>query len=400
MSTPKAPILASIAAQIFASFSGLAGQLGHSVALMAVPAAGVAAFAAPHAAPAPAPAPTPEEAQVGGEGLSRSIIETTRPLGAAQQTELNAYVDKWVGLLAKAESDRDFEESRRMLIEPLRHVLATPAFASAYSSATLKQLIPIIDNRTDLRRAIHALQVVRYLRTAESITVLVDRLSSARVSDPVKRLVVAGLLEQALSDAGLNQAQFDANIRHIEAAARDEQDDLVVLREITALAAIVTRKPAGNVQAAPDSSKALATAAQIAILREYASRLPRATSPATLASKLETAQEIVIKLRDEWLTTAGASKEFNVTLVPALVGLLETLRQSSATAKSVELAAASSQLVASTETLLRLVANRVESGAAPGTGSPLVKAWEEATPEPFAQELDKWKALVSKAPYK
>ncbi|MBL9149891.1 MAG: hypothetical protein JNM94_14470 [Phycisphaerae bacterium] len=339
-------------------------------------------------------------AQNAPNALSRSIVSAQGSLSASDQKDLETFLDAWITQLAEGDGTRDLDDARRILTDPLRDLTATPAFFSYYSTAALPKLKPIVEGK-DLRRAIHAMQVVRFIRTADAVALLASRISQDREPLAEKRLAAAGLLGEALGDANLQQPQFDSTIRLIEAAAAMEPNELVIIRQVDALGGIAQRQAVGNsIAAAPVSSAALARSSQVAILRSVAGKLAKSPNPTETVNAIK---EIVIRLRNEWLNSGLKGKDlktFGVTLAPALVDALAALQsQWDAGHRDASLDAAAQSLIGFIEPLLGL-ADAAARNSAGGTGKAFSGAWTSGDAAAFGKELSNWKATVSQTPYR
>jgi hypothetical protein len=339
-------------------------------------------------------------AQAAPNALSRSIVSAQGSLSAAEQKDLEAFLNAWITQLAEGDGQRDLDDARRILTDPLRDLTATPAFFSFYEKAALPKLTPIIEGK-DLRRAIHAMQVVRFMRTADAVALLASRVAQDREPLAEKRLVAAGLLAEALGDASLTQPQFDSTIRLIEAAATIEPNEIVIIRHVDALGGIAQRQAVGNsIAAAPASSAALARSSQVAILRNVAGKLSKSTNPTETVNALK---EIVLRLRNEWLNSGlkGAGlKTFGGTLAPALVDVLAALQtQWDAGHNDKALDEAAQSLIGFIEPLLGLADSAARNNAG-STGKAFSAAWTSGDAAAFGKEVATWKTTVSQAPYR
>ncbi len=332
-------------------------------------------------------------AQTGPSGIDRAIVTATAPLSSKQQADLEAFASTWADLLANPKNPRSLDDARRTLTEPLRDPAATLVFRRAVAQALLPKLEPIIDG-VDLQRAIHAIQVVRFLRTPEAVEALAGRLGADKNADVGKRLVIASTLVQMLEDADLNPVQCDGIARTITAAALKETSGMVMGGEIRALSSIA-RRP--NLAA---SSVELARLSQASILQSLVSSIGAKTDA---DPRMQSVPDLIVHLRGEYLAQGGpVQTKFGVALAPALVDVLAAAsKQWESARKDAQLIQAYANAVAYAETLLRVIDPKVRSNQTPPTAEKAIaNAWDSDNHQAFDAEVAKWKTVVGQAPYR
>jgi hypothetical protein len=328
--------------------------------------------------------------------LDRSILTATSSLSSAQQSQLQAFVDIWGGTLADSTDQRRLDEARRVLIDPLRDPASTAVFRRAISQLLIDRLEATIAGN-DAQRAIHAMQVVRFLRTPESVDVLTSRVSPERESDVGKRLAASSILASALSDAEIGQIQFDGASRAIAAASEREENSLVLLQNLRALAAI-QRRP--NV---PPASAELARITQVRVLRGLIASLA-ARSEAD--ERMSVVNRALVALRNQWLEIARPdAAKLGPVLAPALGEVLEAAGKHWESARRNEsLRQTYAGAIASAETLLRIIDRNARPneyrGQPEGEARVLEPAWQKGDRAAFDAELARWKTVLAAAPYR
>lgn len=338
----------------------------------------------------------PGWAQVGSGSLERAILTATASLSSEQQAKLDAFVTEWAGLIADSKDPRRVDEGRRVLIEPLRDPAATAVFRRAMSQLAIERLEPVIGG-ADLQRAINAMQVVRFLRTPESLDLITGRVSPERENDAGKRLAAASILAAALVDAEVGQIQFDAATRAIVAASERESNSLVILQSLRALAAIQGRP---NV---PAASAELARASQAGILRSLVGSI---ASRSEADERMTAVSRALIALRNQWLEIARPdAARLGPQLAPALGEVLAAAgKHWDSAQKNPSLKSAYAGSIASAETLLRIIdrsARPNEYRNVPDTESRVMEAaWERGDRAAFTAELERWQKILAAAPYR
>ena len=197
--------------------------------------------------------------------LPNSIVGASAPLSARDSQALADFVASWTTQIAEAEPLR-VNQARGELISPARSPSATPIFIRAYSETLVPALAPIAGG-DDTFRAINALQVARFLKSAEAVELIVVRVDPTQESDRAKRLVAAGLLAGAIRDGQLNPVQLDGTTRRIASIAATESDWMVLLQFMEALDAIA------NLPNTPQASIDLARRSQLTVLEAAVSRM-------------------------------------------------------------------------------------------------------------------------------
>ena len=331
--------------------------------------------------------------------LDRAIVTATSPLDGPKTSALKDFVTRWAKDLSGSDDPGEVTAARNALTEPARDPSATPIFRRNYAQAVLAELKPVIEGK-DLRRAVNALQVVRFLRSPEAVDVIVERISPSAESDPNKRLAAASTLAAAVTDADLSPVQCDGISRDLVAAAKAEKDDQVLVQEIKVLAGISRR--AGL----PAASTEAALAGQVKVFTGLTDSV--AASPKADARMASVARALVM-LRNQWL---DLPRPLATKIGPSLgrpIGMVldtadrhwETARSDAETQSAYEIA------VATSETLLRLVDRTMRPAAypAPKPGAKddearvLASSWTGNMKDAFSAEVKRWMGIIGAAPY-
>lgn len=270
------------------------GRAGLGVSLLA--AALLASFSASDAA-AQAP-PT----------LPNAAVAATAPLSGRDREAVTAYVRHWGGVLASGDAD-EVARSRGELVSPARSPSATPIFLRSYSEIVIAEVTPVIEGE-DTFRAINGLQVLRFLRTPESVEAILARCDSRRETLRGKRQVAASMLRQAIGSAGLNPAQLDGLSRQIGAVAAAEPDWMILLQLLRTLESISVQP------GLPAASVELARTNLIGALQATVSRLGGAGGDPSL---IEALHRTLLSMRDRYIRLSGSQRtEFARQMSPVL----------------------------------------------------------------------------------
>ncbi len=175
----------------------------------------------------------------GPSGISSEILRSSSPLNASQLKDVADFTRAQIADLANGDPDRILA-ARDAMIQVARGTQVTGVFLGSYSDAILPAITPILDGKDSLR-AENALRVVAFLRTPESVSLLVESTDPRRIPDASRRLVAAGLLGLAVEpspQSGLGSATLVSTARGISEAVQREQDWLVALESLRAINAI------------------------------------------------------------------------------------------------------------------------------------------------------------------
>jgi hypothetical protein len=334
---------------------------------------------------------------LGQSGLDRAILSAAAPLTEAQKSAVNGFIAKPVDAIKDSDSSTAIEEARATLVTPSRDPSSTPTFRKAYAVALMAELGPVLKGR-DTRRAINAMQVLRFTRTQEALDAILERTAPANESDATKRIAAASLAADAFEDLDAGNAYFETAARRLKEAAIAEGDPIALQQKFAAISAASKRKdlPADN---ARNVRRNLVEA--IAAI----SKSIRASSKAD--GRVKPMLRALVSVRNDMLEMNQSERAaVSKALAPALVDLLAAGASHWSDAHA---DAALSQNYGSVtnicEVLLRLI-DRAERPSAYAGSKPdgdsriLTPAWDAKDKSKFDSETKRWSDIVSAAPYK
>ena len=258
-----------------------------------------------------------------GQALDREIVTTTRPLTAAQTTTVNDFAAAQLSRLGQGDAS-NLLEARDAIIQDTRRPGVTGVFLRAYSNA----LVPGIRNLLDQKgtgdelspiRAENALRILAFLRTPESVDLLVSSNNPNRISDRGQRLVAAGLVPLAVEpvpQSGLNSGGLTAMARDISENLRDETDWLVALEDLRAMNAIALNPGMTK------ENRAEVRSMQFQAYADLANRVEASDQPSELVLSIHRA---ILGLRARILANANAGDVSNKQIAQTLRSMLITI---------------------------------------------------------------------------
>jgi len=336
--------------------------------------------------------------QSSGGGLDASVTGATGTLTEAQKASVSKYTAGLVDTLKSKDSTaKQLDEARTALVKPARDPGATLAFRSGYA-ATLKPALEPIVTGTDLQRAIIAMQVLRFTRSATAVEILIDRANPTTEADPGKRIAAGTLLIDIFDDYEGANNTYDSNARKIRDAAAAETDWMALQQKLNALGTAARRKdlPA-------DNARTVRRAQAEAIARIASS----VKSGAAADQRMMSLQRVLIAVRNDLLTMPQADRSnLAKVLAPALADTLAaTAAHWDSAHASKELGASYASTINSCEVILRLLDRGERPTAYAGTkpeadSRVLATSWDSKDRTKFDAEVKRWAGIVSAAPYK
>ena len=320
--------------------------------------------------------------------LDQSIIASSAVLTEAQKTAIKAFAQTQVQLLATANDQAELESARRILTDAPRDPAATAIFRRGYSTVLIPLLTPVASG-TDLRRAIFAMQALRFLRSNEAVDALLNRASLATEKDGARRLVAAGLAADLLSDADLSPIQMEAIAKRLGICALAETDSFALQQQLEGFNALLKRS-----QLPADTAKSVRKSEfeAIALLASSIAQQPNADA------RMNAVYRALISVRNQWVEMPTAEK---TAAAPQLArGLVDLLKASDKQWTSVRANANLSPSYAgmcnSAEVLLRLVDRSMRPNAPRSTDDRVLpKTWESADKAAFTAEVKRWSDAVA-----
>ena len=334
----------------------------------------------------------------GQSTLDRSIVSASGAPNDAQKSAISAFASRHAEALESSSSDaEDFAAARLALVAPSRDPAATPAFRKAYAGILVAELGPVVRG-SDLQRAIHAMQVLRFTRTAEGLDPIIERTSPAAEPAAGKRIAAASLVADAFEDLDASNVYYESAARRLRDAVGDERDWIALQQKLGAIASAARRKELAA-ENARNVRRALAEAlANVA-------RSAKSASPSD--PRMQAIQRVLIGLRNDLLVVPQADRAaIAKTLMPALADAVAAgaAHWDAAHADPV-LNASYASTMNSCEVLMRLVDRELRPQAYAGTkpdsdSRVLAAAWEAGDRARFEAEFKRWTEVVGAAPYR
>ncbi len=329
--------------------------------------------------------------------LERSILSASGTLSSAQNATLSAFISQHARVLRDSTDARRIEEARNALINPSRDPAASIAFRKAYATALVPELGEAVAGR-DLRRALQAMQVLRFTRSPEGLDLIVARTDPKAEANAGKRLAAAGLAADAFEDLDANNAYYESVARRLRDACAGESDWIALQQKLQSIGAAARRRdlPADTVRSIR-RSQAEAIAEIARSMKGSASADPR----------MQALQRALITLRNDLLLMQTADRSAMAkVLAPALADIVAAgVAHWDAAHKDAELSKSYGATLNSCETLLRLIDRAERPQAYAGTqpdadGRVLTPAWEAREKATFEAESKRWSGIVAAAPYR
>lgn len=331
------------------------------------------------------------------QSLDRAVIGASGSLTAAQQTAVADFVARAAAVIDSGDDAKAIEEARLALITPSRDPASTTAFRKAYATELLKALGGTVRGG-DLRRAVNAMQVLRFTRTSDAIDALIERATPSAERNPGKRLAAAGLVVDAFEDLDTSNAYYEGAARRLRDAAASETDALALQQQLAAIGAAANRNglpsdTARNVRRT--QAEAIAAAAQAM------------KGVSTADARMQAIYRVLVPLRNDLLRNSQADqKEIGKVLVPALAATVScAAAQWDAAHANAALAADYAGLANVCEILLRLTdrlqrPNAYQGSRPDGDARVLAGNWESGDRAKFDAESKRWADIASKPPYR
>jgi len=330
-------------------------------------------------------------------GLDRSILSSGAALSDAQKKNIATFGAPSFETIKSSTDGKALDDARTALISPLRDPSGTAAFRKGYGTVLIAELGPVAKGK-DLRRALLAMQIIRFARSAEAFDLLVERATPATEGDAGKRIAAASLLVDGLAEADVPNAYFEGAARRLRDAATAEGDWRALQQKLLAISIAATRKDL------PAESSRNIRRMQVEALSAVAKAI-RASSKAD--TRALAVQRILIGVRNDMLQMPQADRSaFGKALAPMLGELLAAASaQWTSAHDNAELKASYGSLSNACEVLLRLV-DRAERPAAYAGSKPdadarvLAPAWDSSDKAKFDAEVKRWTDILGAAPYK
>jgi hypothetical protein len=330
-------------------------------------------------------------------GLDRSILSSGTALNEAQKKSIATFGAPSFETIKTSTDNKALEDARTTLTAPLRDPGSTAAFRKGYGTVLVAELGPVAKGK-DLRRALLAMQVIRFARSSEAFDLLVERTSPASEGDAGKRIAAASLLIDGIGEADVPNAYFEGAARRLRDAAAAETDWRALQQKLLAISAVASRKEL------PAESARNIRRMQAEALSAVAKAIRASTKADTRALAV---QRVLIGVRNDMLQMPQADRSaYGKALAPMLGELLAAASaQWTSAHENAELKASYGSLSNACEVLLRLV-DRAERPSAYAGSKPdsdariLGPAWDSNEKAKFDAEVKRWTDIVGAAPYK
>ena len=326
------------------------------------------------------------------DALERSVIAASGSLNDAQKAALGAFVNAQADRIRTSSNAADVEAARIELITPARDPAASATFRRAYSGALAAELASIATG-SDLRRALSAMQVLRFGRTAESFDVLLDCATPSTEPNPAKRIAAAGLISDGFEDLDANNSYFESSARRLRDAIDGESDWIAVHQKLSAIASAARRKdlPVDNARNVRRlQAEALASLAK------------SVKASSTVDPRMQAAQRTLVTLRNDLLLMPTADRAaVSKALAPALADFITAgIGQWDSAQGDPAMSSSYASTFNSCEVLLRLIDREerpeVYRGTRPESDARiLLSAWESADKAKFQAEASRLAGIVA-----
>ena len=199
-----------------------------------------------------------------GQSLDRAIVSATAPLTDAQKSSLNGFLTKHAEAIKTGNDAAAADESRGAVVAVLRDPAATTQFRRAVATALAGELGAVVKG-TDNRRAIVAMQVLRFTRSQEAIDLILERTSPSAERDAGKRIAAASLVSDAFEDLDASNTYVETIARRLRDACASESDPIALQQKLVAIAGSARRKRrdiqtrSGQASAAAGNSRPLSS---------------------------------------------------------------------------------------------------------------------------------------------
>jgi len=329
--------------------------------------------------------------------LDRAVIAAAAPLTDAQKSALQSFAAAHVRAIKEAQAGASLTDARMALVSPMRDPAATVNFRKGMAQLMIAELGPVAKD-ADLRRAINAMQVLRFTRTPEALDVLVERANPTTERDAGKRVSASSLLADAFEDLDANNAYIEAVARKLRDSSVAETDWVAMQQKLTAIANAARR---GDLNAESVRKVRLMQAEAIASIAKSMAGAKQSDA------RMQAVARVLVGIRNDLLSLKEADRlAIAKTLAPALVDILNTASAHwDAAHADPTMSATYSSSMNSAEVLLRLIDRNARptaySGSKPESDSRVVSpAWDAKDKAKFDAEAKRWAGIVAAPPYK
>jgi|GEM_PF-5688982 len=247
---------------------------------------------------------------IGQTTLPQDIVGSTRPLSSEQRSAVEEFASDQMEEMANGDP-LQVVAARNTLIQTARRAGVTGVFLRAYSNAIIPEVTAVLDGGEPMR-AENTLRVLAFLRTPESVGILVAATDPLKIDDEGRRLVAAGLLKVAVQggdQSALDSAVLTSTARSIAENLDNDDSWIVVLEELRALNTIALSSSLSK------ENRSELRSIQFGAFQQLSNRIEASNEPSQLTQAVYRA---MLGLREKLLdkSTAGdvSNKEIANTL--------------------------------------------------------------------------------------
>ncbi|MFB0987083.1 MAG: hypothetical protein QMB94_12355 [Phycisphaerales bacterium] len=247
---------------------------------------------------------------IGQTTLPQDIVGSTRPLSSEQRSAVEEFASDQMKEMANGDPTQ-VVAARNTLIQTARRAGVTGVFLRAYSNAIIPQVTAVLAGAEPMR-AENTLRVLAFLRTPESVGILVAATDPLKIDDEGRRLVAAGLLKVAVQGgdkSALDSAVLTSTARSIAENLDNDNSWIVVLEELRALNAMALSSSLSK------ENRSELRSIQFGAFQQLSNRIEASNEPSQLTQAVYRA---MLGLREKLLdkSTAGdvSNKEIANTL--------------------------------------------------------------------------------------
>lgn len=299
------------------------------------------------------------------------------------QEKITDYASYWCDELARSES-AEVSKIRRKLLTPV-HLSSTP-FKMLYSNALVPCLRGIVD-QDSAHRAINAIIVLQMLGTDKALDTVVDhcnKIDEPKMHIRLRAVVACGVLMNAES---VSPNKVSNAIRALKSAVEEEDDGLVIRRQLEALNSVQNDLASG-------ARTKLAEA-----LGVLADRLKDQNPPPT--DQLQAIKSVLPDLLRAYITLPSSERvSLGKVLADPFVQIMQLPFDQWDQAQDKEkLKTLYESIIQPTEQILK----RIDQAVRPGGTVPdthLRDAWIGGTKDRYDQDLKQWSDIVAQRDYR
>jgi hypothetical protein len=299
-----------------------------------------------------------------------------------EQGMITEYVTHWCDELANSNQP---SRARKELVKYGNPAVTSIEFRLTYSDALVPRLETLVENGSDMA-ALNAVIVLGQLSTDRALDGALSLLDEEDEARWIIRCQAARACERLFQERTIPQAKIKNAVRMLKAAAENENDGRVLLRQLQALSSVQGEQ-------AETARLAMADA-----LNTVVTRLSRDTAPPT--EMLDRIAIFVPELLQQFINLRGTTdrKKFGKAVAPSLLTLLEITQKHWGEAEdNPELRKINGRVVHRCEQLLKQIDTTVRDAQ---TQTGLQTAWEQKDKTRFDRDLAQWTGVLNEPAYR